>query len=183
MQEISWEGPRPPATSAEMVWTLPSWERPYAGGGFVPADAGETYGIYTYGGSAIVADIANANYNLRIWGVGAGDNLGVSLASGDFNGDGLADVVAGAPGADGNSDARPGAGEAYVVYGTTLGVGGFYTADMALGQYGLRVIGADADDQLGGASAAGNLNDDGRSDLLVGAFYADGQDNTRSFAG
>src|SRR3990172_13283372 len=54
---------------------------------------------------------------------------------------------------------------------------------MALGEHELRIIGADANDQLGDSSVTGDFNDDGRDDILVGAWRADGPDNTRPDAG
>ena len=47
-----------------------------------------------------------------------GDRLGHAIASGDFNGDGLDDILIGAPLADGPEDAVNGIGEAYVILGS-----------------------------------------------------------------
>jgi hypothetical protein len=55
--------------------------------------------------------------DLTFLGGGAGDGLGFSVASGDFNGDGTMDVVLGALQADGPDDQRLDAGEAYIVLG------------------------------------------------------------------
>ena len=48
-------------------------------------------------------------------GAEAEDELGFSVASGDVNGDGRDDIIGGALLADGPDNARPDAGEAYVI--------------------------------------------------------------------
>ena len=102
----------------------------------------------------------------RIVGIDAGDSSGFSVAgAGDVNGDGLADLIVGAPGADPASN--DGAGESYVVYGKTS------TTDVDLnnlGAGGFRLDGNAAGDQSGWTvSGAGDVNGDGLADLIVGA--------------
>jgi hypothetical protein len=99
---------------------------------------------------------------MTLLGAAANDNLGRSVAgAGDFNGDGYADVVVGAP----NRDlAGADAGAAYVYYG---GPGADETADLTL-------LGAAAGDYFGSAVAgAGDVNGDGYDDLVVGAYSND----------
>ena len=55
---------------------------------------------------------------LTILGAEPEDELGFSVASGDVNGDGMDDIIGGALLADGPDNARPDAGEAYVIFGT-----------------------------------------------------------------
>jgi hypothetical protein len=85
---------------------------------------------------------------------------------GDTDGDGLDDVVAGAPGV-GVSRGRAKAGSAYLVRGTrATGV----TTLAAPGVVAHRFDGERASDQLGGSvAAAGDFNGDRRPDLLLGA--------------
>ncbi|HET9322326.1 MAG TPA: integrin alpha [Gaiellaceae bacterium] len=115
---------------------------------------------------------------IRIDGAAAGDLAGWSVAgAGDVNADGRADVLVGARGADTND--RAGSGSAYVVFGRAApGV-----VDLAaLGPAGFRIDGAAAGDEAGGSVAgAGDLNGDGRADVLVGARLAG--NNGREFSG
>jgi hypothetical protein len=108
--------------------------------------------------------------NLAIHGAGASQGAGDSVAgAGDVNGDGLEDVVVGAPGARNNG--RASSGSAYVVFGRAA-PGAIDLA--ALGAGGFHVDGAGAGDRAGYAVAgAGDVNGDGRADVLVGAHAAD----------
>ena len=95
-------------------------------------------------------------------GESADGETGLSLAAaGDVNGDGLADVLIGAPGAASN------AGRSYVVFGRT----GSGTIDLAnLGSGGFVIHGETAGDRSGwGVGGGGDVNGDGLSDLIVGA--------------
>jgi hypothetical protein len=148
------------------------------GTGNARASAGEVYVIYGASNWG-VSDMALGEHNLRVIGAEAADLLGVSLASGDFSDDGRDDLVMAATGADGSANARGEAGEVYVIYGAN----NWGVSDMALGEHNLRVIGAGADDRLGSSVASGDFNEDGRDDLAMGAFQADGEGNARSNAG
>jgi hypothetical protein len=113
----------------------------------------------------------------RIDGGAAGDAVGLAVAAGgDVNGDGRSDLLIGS-GATNNG--RANAGSTYVVYGRTS------TANVSLATLGagvLRIDGAAANDFAGGAVAsAGDVNGDGRTDVLVGAAGAD--NNGRTFSG
>jgi hypothetical protein len=115
-------------------------------------------------------DLTEQRADTVIFGADAGDFLAdrFSLATGDFNGDGFADVLLGAPLADGPDEARANAGEAYVILG---GPSLPSTLDLADETADLTLFGAAADDNLGFTVASGDVNADGTDDLLVGARF------------
>lgn len=104
-------------------------------------------------------------------------NVLVSSA-GDFNGDGLTDLLIGVP--TGDPYGRADAGRSYLVYGRTGGVS-VSTGSMAFSD-GFRIIGESAGDYSGFAiSAAGDVNGDGFADLVMGAYGTDY--GSQTFAG
>jgi hypothetical protein len=102
----------------------------------------------------------------------AGDRFGASLASGDFNGDGFADLAIGAPGED--VGPATDAGMVNVCAGTPGGImpGGFvpnpsFDQGMAL------LDPTELGDQFGGVLCAGDFNGDGSDDLAVSSEFED----------
>jgi hypothetical protein len=135
---------------------------------------GHGYVLFGAAGFAANVDLAglNGTNGVRLTSPAAGDVLGRSVAGlHDVNGDGLGEVMLGAPGADfGASDA----GGAYVVYGRRSGL----PADIALasldGGTGFRIQGAFAGDFAGQSVArVGDVDRDGFADLVIAAPEAD----------
>jgi hypothetical protein len=108
-------------------------------------------------------------------GEAAGDRAGRAVSSaGDFSGDGITDLMIGAPGADPLGRER--AGAVYVVYGGSDidGPGSLALADVGVTILGVQLWGEYDDDQVGSSlSDWKDLTFDGRDDILFGAPFAD----------
>jgi hypothetical protein len=124
----------------------------------------------------IFRDFNKEPANLTVWGahgllplstLDAGDATGASLAVGDLNGDGLGDLVIGAPAA--NSDLTD-AGKVYIFYGKAALAG---TVDLAQHRPDVTLLGEKAYDGFGASLAIGDVTGDGKPDLLIGAPQAD----------
>jgi hypothetical protein len=125
-------------------------------------------------------DLSRDTPDVTIVGARSGDFLSFAVAAADVNGDAFADILLGAPLADGPDDQRPDAGETYVVLG---GPAPAPTLDLAQDAPALTVFGAGPDDRLGSALATGNTDGDDFDDVLLGSFLADGPDDARYQAG
>ena len=119
-------------------------------------------------------------YDAALFGRADLDELGDTVATGDLNGDGFADVIATAEAADGPDLDRPVAAEVHVVFGAADLAGDLYVAD---GDPDVSLYGAEQNDTLGFDVAAGDLNADGFDDLAMTARLADGASNFLDSAG
>lgn len=135
---------------------------------------GAAYVVFGRGGTAAqdLPTLAPAQgWRLR---AGAADAaLGTAVAAGDLDGDGAGDVALGAPQSDQGD--RKDSGSAYILFGAR---GDGHTVDLSAGAASgarvLRVDGAEAGDALGaGLAVPGDLDADGRADLVVSAVFAD----------
>jgi hypothetical protein len=129
--------------------------------------AGRSYVVFGKAGTTAI-DLSNltsgsSTAGFVINGQCAGDASGYSVSSaGDVNGDGLADVIVGAR-----------QGRSYVVFGQTAATTVNLSA-VAAGSGGFAINGQCANDYSGvSVSSAGDVNGDGLSDLIVGAFLSD----------
>ncbi|WP_286193824.1 hypothetical protein [Tropicibacter sp. R16_0] len=139
-------------------------------------DAGESYVVFGaasgFSASLSLSDLDGSN-GFRLFGTTTNGLSGYSVSSaGDVNGDGVGDLVIGAPLASPNGVLN--AGESYVVFGTTSG----FSASLSLadldGSNGFRLNGTDTLGFSGrSVASAGDINGDGFDDIIVGAPGAD----------
>ena len=142
-------------------------------------DAGEALLFFGPFAPGEVRDAALGEQDVTIFGAGEADGLGGAVAAGDVDGDGIDDLILGAPFADGPGGERPDAGETYVLPGSRS-----WPAQIDLAeQPGTIVLGAGEKDLAGFSLATTDANGDGVDDLLVGALSADGADDSRPDAG
>jgi hypothetical protein len=133
----------------------------YSGAGYVVFGSDQAWD------SSLDLSSLNGSNGFVINGVSADDESGTSVsAAGDINGDGIDDLIIGAP--------YTGAGASYVVFGSDLVWASSLNLSGLNGSNGFVINGVNAGDESGtSVSAAGDINVDGIDDLIIGAALAD----------
>ena len=139
-------------------------------------DQGRVYvffGSPSFGGSVDLA--SDEGFEFVLTGAEGFSRVGQSLASGDFNADGLTDLLAGAPFAGREPGTAPGgprleSGAVYVAFGAS-DLGG--ELNIAFADAGFTLANDERHAQLGAAVAAGDVNGDGIDDIITSAPHKD----------
>ncbi len=117
---------------------------------------------------------------IKFLGIETEDRSGFSVSTaGDVNGDGFDDMLIGAYKADAANNAKPEAGESYLIFGKADWSSNQTVELTFLGQApepsGVTFFGADSGDYSGqSVSGAGDVNGDGYDDFIIGAPRGDG---------
>lgn len=141
---------------------------------FVGDDGGRVYIVWGKADSKTVkvTDVEHGDGGFSIHGEDGGDQAYVTGPAGDFNADGITDVMVGAVKGGSRSDTVPLAGRAYLVYGKRDGTV-VELANVARGDGGFVLVGEDPGSGAGSdVNATADINGDGAVDIIVGAAFS-----------
>ena len=121
--------------------------------------------------SSIELSSLNGVNGFMLNGVSGGTNGNSVSSAGDVNGDGIDDLIIGASSASPNG---LNSGQSYVVFGQSTGFASVFELSSLDGANGFTINGVKEGDQSGWAvSNAGDINNDGFADIIIGAPWAD----------
>ena len=141
------------------------------------SDAGEAYVVFGQNQNQASIDLSSldGSNGFTLIGQGPSSLTGLGLSSaGDFNGDGIDDLIVGASGVNPFTSTSPdGTGESYIIFGKNNGFSSQIDLDFIGASTGRTLQGDDTLDFSGfSVSGGGDINGDGLDDVIVGAPYA-----------
>lgn len=107
----------------------------------------------------------------KIDGKAVSDRLGVVSGAGDINGDGIGDLVIGAPSATVGENTN--AGKSFTIFGKKESFGSSFDLSDLDGSNGFTINGSAASNFISDISRAGDINGDGVDDFMISAHQAD----------
>lgn len=107
--------------------------------------------------------------NINISGKNSFDQFGKEIATGDVNGDGIADIMISSPSAD--PLGRNSAGEVYIFFGSDAAQENV-SIDLNNTNADITIRGSNSGDKLGYSLAVGNFNGDNLADFAISAPYS-----------
>jgi hypothetical protein len=145
-------------------------------------NSGEAYVIYGNVSLPPLIDLAvfNTSNYTTIYGRDIGDYFGMDIAVGDVNSDNFDDLIVSAPLGSGLYNIKSVSGEVHIIFGNqSLNS----TIDLSGSMANFTIFGADTGDMIGKKLTSGNINGDDFDDIIIGAIYADGQNESKSDCG
>ena len=127
-------------------------------------NSGETYIVYGSSSAPLSGTINLSSADVTLNGIDLLDESSRAISAGDFNGDGVDDVLIGALTAAPNGNDS---GEAYIVYGSSSAP---LSGSINLSSADVTLNGIDVIDFSGEAVSSGDFNGDGVDDVLIGAL-------------
>lgn len=138
----------------------------------VNGDDNAGYVNVLFGSSKGIDDAGDQSFHQDTTGIAgsteADDHFGFALTTGDFDGDGFADLAIGSPKEDLSSGGNNNDGVVYVLFGRSTGLSGSGSQNWHQDSSGVNGN-AEKDDHFGYSLSAGDFDGDGYSDLAIGS--------------